>query len=98
MLLKRLAKRKLWVSYEETKGIAMSSELGKSTDARSTDMPKSLFDAMPEVIVRVDGGDEQVLFRYYPDELHFDAVEFVGLTLQEGRQVKQKKDAAWLRS
>ncbi len=68
------------------------------THARITPMPKSLFDPMPKVMVRDDGGDEQELFDYYPDELSFKADEFIGLTLEEGKRLKFKKDKAYLQS
>ena len=39
---------------------------------------------MPEVIVTVEGQDEeQKLFSYYPDELSFHPSEFIGLTVEE---------------
>jgi len=66
--------------------------------ARITAMPKSLFDPMPQVFVTLDDGKEQYLFDYYPDEISFSAGEFVGLTIQEARHLKFKKDRNYLTS
>jgi len=70
----------------------------KIIKARITEMPKSLFDPMPEVHVTTEDGKEQMLFSFYPDEISFSASEFVGLTLDEARALKGKKDRAYLRS
>lgn len=71
----------------------------KITAARITDMPKGLFDPMPKVMVKLDGGEtEETLFEYYPDEISFQASEFVGLTVDDGHQLKFKKDKAFLQS
>ena len=59
-------------------------------------MPEGLLDPLPQVWVRVDGGDEELLFGYYPEELSFTAEEFIGLTLAQGRELKRQKDVAYL--
>lgn len=70
----------------------------KITSARITPMPKSLFDPMPEVFVTLENGEEVALFSYYPDEISFTPNEFVGLTIEEARHLKFKKDKAYLTS
>lgn len=69
----------------------------KITAARITDLPKSFMDPMPVVYVTI-GGIEQRLFDYYPDEISFQAAEFVGLTLDEARGLKFQKDKRYLQS
>lgn len=71
----------------------------KIVKARITDMPKGLFDPMPKVMVVLDGEtEERELFDYYPDEISFTSDEFIGLTEQEARNLKGKKDTAYLQS
>jgi hypothetical protein len=53
---------------------------------------------MPEVYVTLEGGEEVLLFDYYPDEISFTAEEFVGLTLDECRHLKFVKDRNYLTS
>ena len=53
----------------------------------------------PTVMVKYEGGDEFVkLFDYYPDEISFSPDEFIGLTEDEGKALKFKKDKAYLQS
>jgi hypothetical protein len=52
---------------------------------------------MPKVMVTVNGSEEE-LFEYYPDELSFNATEFIGLTPEQGRALKTKKDIQYLQS
>lgn len=61
-------------------------------------MPKSLFDPMPQVHATFEDGKEKMLFDYYPDEISFTASEFVGLTEDEARHLKFKKDKRYLQS
>ena len=70
----------------------------KVTSARITAMPQDLFDPMPQVWVTMENGNEQYLFDYYPDEISFRPEEFVGLTIDECRALKGKKDRAYLTS
>ncbi len=61
-------------------------------------MPDSFFDEMPTVMVVYEGEtEEKFLFDYYPDEISFEAEEFIGLTQDEAKQLKGKKDREWLR-
>jgi hypothetical protein len=61
-------------------------------------MPKSLFDKMPEILATFDDGSSKVLFSFFPDEISFTEGEFIGLTEAEARQLKFKKDQAYLKS
>lgn len=60
--------------------------------------PEGLFDKMPLVKVQFDNGEEKELFEFYPDELSFTENEFIGLTKEEGRQLKFEKDLQYLQS
>jgi len=71
---------------------------GKIVKAEITAMPKTFTDPMPKVIATFDDGLVKELFEYYPDELHFTAEEFVGLTEEAAYQLKMEKDTAYLRS
>lgn len=68
----------------------------KVISARITRDPYNLFDPIPEVYVTMEDGDEQFLFDYYPDEISFTPKEFIGLTIEECRQLKGRKDNEFL--
>jgi hypothetical protein len=70
----------------------------KIVSARITEMPKSFFDPMPKVFVTLENGSEEFLFDFYPDEIMFSENEFIGLTIEESRHLKFKKDRNYLRS
>ena len=70
----------------------------KITSATISAMPKSLFDPMPRVTAAFDDGTEKMLFEYYPDEISFSPEELVGLTYNEARDRKFRKDKAYLQS
>ena len=70
----------------------------KIIKARITAMPKGWFDPMPQVWVTFENGEEKLLFEYYPDEISFREEEFVGLTEDEARHLKFKKDKDFLTS
>ena len=70
----------------------------KIISARITAMPQGLFDPMPQVFVTLEDGKEQFLFEYYPYEISFTANEFIGLTIEEARTLKGKKDREFLLS
>lgn len=62
-------------------------------------MPKSLFDAMPEIWVTLEGEEtEQFMFSYYPDEVSFRESEIVGKTISECRTLFYNKDKKYLQS
>jgi hypothetical protein len=70
----------------------------KIVKAHITEMPKSLFDPMPSVIVTMEDGSEHNLFSYYPDEISFHPSEFIGLTRTEALDLHHKKDVTYLQS
>ena len=61
-------------------------------------MPEGMFDAMPQVHVVLEDGSEQMLFEYYPNEISFEAEEFIGLTIKEARSLKTIKDIKFLQT
>ena len=67
------------------------------TECFITGMPESLFDPMPQVWVVIDGKTRK-LFDYYPDEISFNAKEFIGLTAIQALELYHKKDKAYLQS
>jgi hypothetical protein len=76
----------------------MLAEELKIVSARITDMPRNFFDPLPQVWVTYEGGKEQMLFEYYPDEISFRTDEFIGLTRSEAVHLKFRKDKAYLQS
>jgi prepilin-type N-terminal cleavage/methylation domain-containing protein len=68
----------------------------KITSARITNLPQQMFGPSPEVIATLEDGTEEKLFEYYSDEISFSPSEFVGLTAEEGRRLKFKKDKQFL--
>ena len=61
-------------------------------------MPQGMFDPMPEVIATFEDGSSKSLFTFYPDEISFQASEFIGLTEEEAHSILQQKDRTYLRS
>ena len=51
-----------------------------------------------DVVAVLDDGSTVTLFRYFPDELHFSANDFVGQTVEEARALRHRRDVDWLRS
>ena len=72
-------------------------ETARITSARIAGLPQVMFGPLPEVIATVDGAEVR-LFDYHSDEISFSPDEFLGLTVEEGRALKQKKDVAFLQS
>jgi hypothetical protein len=70
----------------------------KIISARITTYPNSLFDPMPQVFITLENNKEEFLFEFYPDEINFSQEEFVGLTIEEAKSLKFKKDKAYLQS
>lgn len=76
-----------------------SNQEEKITAARITEMPKTMFDPLPVVMVKVgDSDEEKRLFSYYPDEISFSAEEFVGLTVSQAKDLRHKRDVDYLQS
>lgn len=61
-------------------------------------MPEGMFDPMPKVKVKLDNGEEVMLFEFYPDELSFDESEFIGLNINEAKNLKFQKDLEYIKS
>ena len=59
---------------------------------------ESLTVGLPKVHVTFEDGSEKDLFTFYPDELSFRESEFVGLTEDEARDLRTKRDISYLRS
>lgn len=51
-------------------------------------LPRGVFDQAPRVIATLTTGVVVELFSFYERERSFDARQFVGLTLDQGRQLK----------
>ena len=47
-------------------------------------MPEGMLDPMPKVNVKLSDGEEKELFEFYPDEISFTEVEFIGEGLPSG--------------
>lgn len=61
--------------------------------------PQGLSDLrMPAVTVTYDDDTTEELFTFYPDELHFTADEFVGLTREQALALRSERDRAYLRN
>ena len=61
-------------------------------------MPEGMFDPMPEVVATFEDGSTKKLFSFYPDEISFQPSEFVGLTEDEAKALRDRKDTAYLKS
>lgn len=59
-------------------------------------MPVGICDPMPKVTATFDDGTTKVLFEFFADELSFNEDEFIGLTLEEGVEMKATKDGSYL--
>ena len=68
----------------------------KIIKARITAQPKSFIDPMPKIFVTTEDNVEQFLYEYYPDEISFTEQELIGLTIDECRTLKFKKDKNYL--
>ena len=74
---------------------AMRNEI---VSARITDLPKKIGDPLPEVWAIFQDGTDKKLFTFYPDEISFQAQDFVGLTEEEASLFKFGRDRAYLRA
>ena len=61
-------------------------------------MPHGMFDPMPEVVATFEDGSSKSLFSFYPDEISFQASEFIGLTEPEAKSLFHRKDVSFLKS
>ena len=51
-----------------------------------------------EVTATFEDGTEDVVLRYYPDEVSYTTNEFIGKTSQEVADMHHRKDVAYLQS
>ncbi|MCA1840047.1 MAG: hypothetical protein ABR507_10350 [Actinomycetota bacterium] len=68
--------------------------LPKNVSAYITELPKRLVDpsTWSGLLRRCE---EKTLFDYYPDEISFEASDFIGLTADEAPLLKFGRDRAW---
>jgi hypothetical protein len=59
-------------------------------------IPREVWEPLPVVTATFDDGSTRELFSYFPDEISFLPAEFVGLTEDEARTLKAKKDGTYL--
>jgi hypothetical protein len=59
-------------------------------------IPREVWEPLPIVTATFDDGSTRELFSYLPDEISFLPDEFVGLTEDEARALKAKKDRVYL--
>ena len=59
-------------------------------------MPQEVWDPLPVVTATFSDGSVKKLFSYFPDEISFLPSELVGLTEEEARALKAKKDSVYL--
>jgi hypothetical protein len=59
-------------------------------------IPVEISEPLPEVIATFNDGSVQRLFSYFPDEISFLPSEFIGMTEDEARTLKAKKDSVYL--
>lgn len=57
-----------------------------------------LFSSEYKLRAELEDGTITDVFSYYPDELHFSPEEFIGKTIEEAKEIKIKKDIAYLQS
>jgi hypothetical protein len=53
-------------------------------------LPRGIFDQAPRVIATLEDGGTVELFSYFANERSFTPEQFVGLTVDEGRQLKYR--------
>lgn len=68
------------------------------THASISAMPKHILDNMPVVSAKFSNGQTHELFSFYPDEIMFEAKEFIGLSREQAMALKQKKDLNYLQT
>ena len=61
-----------------------------------SEIPKEVWEPLPVVTATFDDGSTKPLFSYFPDEISFLPREFIGLTEEEARALKAKKDNTYL--
>lgn len=59
---------------------------------------KNYLDARADVIATFDDGSSKHIFSFYPDEISFEAHEFIGLSEEQARALHRRRDIAFLQS
>lgn len=59
-------------------------------------IPMEVWEPLPEIVATFSDGSVRRLFTYFPDEISFLPSEFVGMTEDEARALKAKKDTVYL--
>ncbi len=59
-------------------------------------IPREVWEPLPVVKATFSDGSVRTLFSYFPDEVSFLPAEFVGLTEEEAKALKAKKDTRYL--
>jgi hypothetical protein len=62
-----------------------------------SEMPAEISDPLPSVTATFSDRAVKKLFDYFPDEISFLSEELIGLTEDEARELKAKKDAVYLK-
>lgn len=70
----------------------------KITGVVISDRPSSILDPMPVITATFEDGSSGELFSFYPDEIDFTEAELIGLTMREAKELKRRKDVAYLQS
>lgn len=60
-------------------------------------VPSKGFGTQAKVMVVLDE-EEELLFRFFDDELSFSPEEFIGLSVEDAKDLLHKKDVAYLQS
>jgi hypothetical protein len=60
-------------------------------------IPREPWDPLPVVTATFSDGVVKQLFSYFPDEISFLPDEFIGMTEDEARELKAKKDSVYLK-
>ena len=76
--------------------IIASAMPARIVSATISAIPVDVSDPLPVVTATFDDGTTRQLFSYFPDEISFLPSEFVGLTEEQARALKGKKDAVYL--
>lgn len=61
-------------------------------------LPEGMMDKMPEVRVTLSNGEVKTLFDFYPAELSFAEIDFIGLTEEMAHRLRFEKDIKYLQS
>lgn len=69
-----------------------------ATITNATIIPPKSWGDMAKVHVEYSDNTEDDLFKYFADELSFTADQFIGKTREQALAIRDKADAAYLRS